>query len=246
MNSTHNIMVLIEALLADGGEIGVRELASRTGVPKSTVQRFLSSIQDNGWVAQDGRTQGYKIGYKLLSMANAWRLRLDLKRLAEEIMRALCEAVNQTVLLFVPDGCGSFCLEKMESEKTIKLAAEVGRAFPLHVGACAKALLSYVPEPLQKHVLYSELESYTPATIAEPKALEAEIDKIRELGYAASAEEMTIGVAEAAVPLLASDGTLIGALGIAGAKADVEPKFEQYAAMLKESAREIMERLENY
>ena len=79
MNSTRNIMALIETLLADGGELGVRELGMRTGIPKSTVQRFLSGMEENGWVAQDKRTQGYRIGYKLLGQSNGWALRPDMR-----------------------------------------------------------------------------------------------------------------------------------------------------------------------
>ena len=245
MNSTHNIMVLIEALLADGGEIGVRELASRTGVPKSTVQRFLSSMQDNGWVTQDHRTQGYRIGYKLLSMANSWRLRLELTRQSEDVMRSLCDQSHQTVLLLVQDGYSGICQNKVEPQRSIKLVAEMGHIFPLHAGACGKILLTYALEPLRKHILYSPLPSYTPKTITDPKILQAEIDKIRALCYATSVEEMTVGAAEISVPLLNADGSLIAALSIAGTKFDVEPQFVTFEKMLRTAAQTIVERLEN-
>ena len=80
-------MALIETLLSDGGEIGLRELSARTGVPKSTVQRFLAEMQENGWVAQDKRTQGYRIGYKLLSQSMGWTQRLKLVTQSRDILR---------------------------------------------------------------------------------------------------------------------------------------------------------------
>lgn len=40
MNSTRNIMALIETLLADGGELGVRELGMRTESPRARSNAF--------------------------------------------------------------------------------------------------------------------------------------------------------------------------------------------------------------
>ena len=110
MNSTHNIMALIETLLADGGEIGVRELGVRTGIPKSTVQRFLSAMEGSGWVVQDKRTQGYRIGYKLLGQSNGWALRVALINHSQDLLKDLCKKTGNAALLGILDGFGALTL----------------------------------------------------------------------------------------------------------------------------------------
>ncbi|MDR1048664.1 MAG: helix-turn-helix domain-containing protein, partial [Synergistaceae bacterium] len=57
MNSVKRVVASMEALLGNEGDIGIREIARRTGIPKSTVQRLLSDLCESGWVIQDMRTQ---------------------------------------------------------------------------------------------------------------------------------------------------------------------------------------------
>lgn len=178
-------------------------------------------------------------------MTNSWRLRLELTRHSHDEMVRLCEESRQTVLLLVQDGYRGICLDKVEPERTIKLVAEMGKVFPLHAAACGKILLAYAQPSLQNHILESTLETYTPLTITDSKALKLEIERIRAEGKAISVEEMTYGAAEIAVPLFNSDGSLIAALSIAGPKFDVEPKLTSLESLLRLSADTIVKQLIN-
>lgn len=243
MSLPSKVMSLIEVLLETEDSMGIRELAMKTDIPKSTVQRILDSLGENGWVSQDAKTQSYRIGFKFLSMTSAWRLRLELTRYAHDEMLKLSEQSHQTILLLVQDGYKGVCLDKVEPERTIKLVAETGKVFPLHAAACGKILLAYAQHNLQNYVLESELESYTPFTITSPAALKLEIDKIRAEVKAVSVEEMTCGAAEIAVPLFGTDGSLIAALSIAGPKFGVEPNLQEFEKLLRVSADKIVKKL---
>lgn len=239
MNSTRNIMALIETLLADGGELGVRELGMRTGIPKSTVQRFLSGMEENGWVAQDKRTQGYRIGYKLLGQSNGWALRLALVNQSQELLKTLCNQTGQSVSLCTLDGFSGLGVAASLPEDAPALAGRRAKLFDLHAGAAGKALLAFASEPLQKYIVYSEPKSYTAATITGSKELLAEIDKIREKRYAVSVEELVPETAEAAVPILNPDGTVLAVLAIGGAKDSVAPQFEALRHVLQKAAARL-------
>lgn len=245
MSLPAKVMALVEVLLETDGNIGIRELASKTDIPKSSVQRILDSLEENGWVCQDGKTHSYRIGFKLLSMTNSWRLRLELTRHSHDEMVRLCDESSQTILLLVLDGYRGICLDKVEPERTIKLVAEMGKVFPFHAAACGKILLAFAHEGLRNHILESSLETYTPFTLTDPDKLSAEIEKIRGEKKAISVEEMTLGAAEIAVPLFNADGSLIAALSIAGPKFDVEPKLALFESLLRSSADAIVNRLTN-
>lgn len=245
MSLPAKVMALVEVLLETDDNIGIRELALKTNISKSTVQRILDSLEENGWVSQDAKTLNYRIGFKLLSMTNSWRLRLELTRHSHDEMIKLCEKSRQTILLLVLDGYRGICLDKVEPERTIKLVAEMGKVFPLHAAACGKILLAFAQPSLQNHIADSTLESYTPLTITEPSKLRLEIEKIRTERKAISVEEMTFGAAEIAVPLFNPDGSLIAALSVAGPKFDVEPKLDHLEALLRSSADAIVKRLIN-
>src|SRR5699024_11790811 len=56
--------------LDDGGS--ARELAGHTNIPRSTVQRILSTLESVGMVIQDGRTQRYRVGPQALLIGLAY------------------------------------------------------------------------------------------------------------------------------------------------------------------------------
>lgn len=239
MNSTRNIMALIETLLADGGELGVRELGMRTGIPKSTVQRFLSGMEENGWVTQDEKTQGYRIGYKLLAQTNCWGLRLALINQSKELLKSLCSQTGQSVSLCTLDGFSGLSAAVSLPENAPALVSRRAKLFDLHAGAAGKALLAFAPAPLQNYIVYSEPKSYTAATITGSKELLAEIEKIRKKRYAVSVEELFPGAAEAAVPVLNPDGTAMAVLAVCGTKDSVVPQFDALRGVLQKAAARL-------
>ena len=243
MSVSSRVMNIIENMLKSEATLDIREMAFRTNIPKSTVQRILDSLASDGWVTQDLATQNYRISFKLLNLVNSWRVTQELTRCSHIEMNILCEKSQQTVLLLVLDGFRGICLGKVEPERTIKLVAETGKAFPLHAAACGKILLAYAPVDLQHRVVHSKLEAFTPLTIIDPERLVHEINDIRQHHRAISVEEMTFGAAEIAVPLLAQDGSLIAALSIAGPIFDVKPRLEEYKVLLFESAAKILTKL---
>ncbi len=239
MDSVQRVVTLMENLMKSGGDVGIREIARRTDIPRSTVQRLLDSLETNGWVAQDAKTQNYRVSLRFLTFADAWRLKLELTCRARNVMDDLCAQSRQTVLLLVQEGTKGICLHRVEPERTIKLVAEVGRTFALHAAACGKILLAFAPLPLREKILASSLKSYTPTTITDPPLLKQEIMQIRKNGYAISFEEMTPGAAEIAVPLLDAQGNLIAALSIAGPRFDVEDRLPEFETLLKDAAKRI-------
>jgi len=245
MNSTHNIMALIETLLADGGEIGVRELGSRTGIPKSTVQRFLSAMEENGWVVQDKRTQGYRIGYKLLGQSNGWALRLSLINQSQDLLKELCRATGQGAVLCSLDGFNALVLSLSVPEDFASFVSQRPKLFDLHASASAKALLAFAPAPLRQYITYSSLKSYASHTITTAKELNAEIETIRQQGYATSVDELIDGAAEIAVPLLNPDKSVVAVIALGGEKEKIVPEFSKYCKLLESTVAQLAERLKN-
>ncbi|HCL79141.1 MAG TPA: hypothetical protein DIC53_04145 [Synergistaceae bacterium] len=240
MKGTEKVMALVEALMSSERDVGIRDLAAQTDIPKSTVQRILSSLQGGGWVVQDPSTQSYRISLHLLTLANTWRLRLELNRQSREILEELSITTRHTVLLLVPSGSCGICLNKVEPERTLKLVAEVGKTFPLHAAACGKILLAYSSPILQDEILSAPVHSFTPSTITDPDLLREEIQLIRARGYAVSYGEMTAGAAEIAVPLLDQGGNVLAALSIAGPCFEMEGHLEEYEELLRLAADRIL------
>ena len=245
MNSTHNIMALIEILLADSGEVGVRELSSRTGIPKSTVQRFISDMQANGWVYKDKHTQGYRIGYKLLGQSLGWSMRLNLIAQGREVLQALTKKVGYSSYICTLDGFSGICIAKEDPEDGPAFPIPLNTLFDLHSCAEGRTLLAFAPPPLINYILYSDMRSFTPSTVTDPKQLQEELEKIRVNGYAVSANEMIQGAGAIAVPMKFPDGTINAVISVLGRQEEVIPKAEELTFYLNRSAAQLQERMEH-
>jgi len=226
-------------------EASIRDIGHAADIPKSTVQRMLSSLEEKGWVYQNPATQAYRIGFHFLSFANTWRFRLELVKQTQSILEELSVSTRETALLVVLDGHCGRCINKVEPEKTLKLVAEVGKTFPLHAAACGKILFAFCPEEIREQILSDSLTVYTPKTLVDPDSLRRELGLIRRQGFAESCEELTLGAAEIAVPLVDSQGRFVAGLSVAGAKQDITDGFDRILSLLREKARLVAGRIGN-
>ena len=74
--------VTILDALAEGGELGTNELARRAGLPASTVSRQLGTLASTGLVEHDPESGRYRLGIRIVQLANAVLARLDVREIA--------------------------------------------------------------------------------------------------------------------------------------------------------------------
>lgn len=232
---------LLELLADSDSGIGVRELARLSGIPRNTVSRLLASLQEEGWAFHDPLTDKYRIGLRLLSFANRWRLNLEIVHQSMPVLEKLAADTRETAILsVVEDSVAGRCVNKVDSKNRIKLVSEVGSSIPLHAGASGKVLLAFLPSAVQEEVLTKPLKRFTPRTITEPGSLREELRRIRERGYAISVEEVDPGAAAIGAPILDAKGRLIAGLSIAGPRFDFEGgEFERLTPLVLNAAGEI-------
>jgi DNA-binding IclR family transcriptional regulator len=118
---------------------------------------------------------------------------------------------------------------------------DVGKKLPLHVGAAAKAVLSYLPE--EQFEAY--LSSFSPVktsrfTIVSRQELRKERDRIRTIGYSVSNQEVDEGVSAVGACILDSNG--FPAAGVAVTSLSVrmtKSKIMKLGTMLSRAAHGI-------
>ena len=69
----------------------------------------------------------------------------------------------------------------------------IGQRTPLHATSSGKVLLAWADADALATVLKAGLERRTPATITDPEALCAELDRIRQRGWACTVKELRRG-----------------------------------------------------
>jgi DNA-binding IclR family transcriptional regulator len=207
----------ILGLLADGSRrLGVSEIADSLGLARGTAHGILRTLQGVGFVEQDNATGKYQLGARLLHLGTSY---LDVNELrsrainwADALAARSGEAVRLGTLL---EGKVLVVHHVFRPDDTLQ-TLDVGALLPLHASALGKVLLAYNPNPAAA-LSQDLLEPYTRRTITAGRALARALAEVREVGWAAEVEEMTVGEASVALPIRGQGGLVVGAIGISGA-----------------------------
>ena len=234
-------------MLAESGELGVTEIADRLDVHKSTAFRLLGSLEQHRLVEQLGERGKYRLGFGIVRLAGATTARLDLAREGGPVCRQLAGEINETVNIAVMDAGAAVNITQEQGSAAVTAQNWIGQRTPLHATSSGKALLAWADADALAAVLKAGLERRTPATITDPAALRAELDRIRQRGWACTVEELETGLNTVAAPIRGADGSVVAALSASGPSYRLGTEsFPELAKMLQAGADEISSRLGYY
>jgi DNA-binding IclR family transcriptional regulator len=169
---------------------------------------------------------------------------LEVTRVAPPHLRALADQTRETVNLAVVDGDAVVYIHKEEGTLAVKMSAQLGARRPLHCTALGKAYLAALPSrELEARLTGLDLARFTTATITDPAALEAELDRVRERGYAVDAEEVEEGVYCLGAAVRDHRQLPVAAISIAGPAYRVRARADQLGVLVAETAAAISRRL---
>jgi DNA-binding IclR family transcriptional regulator len=220
-------------------------LANRLGYSKNQVLRLLRTAEGFGAVACDPETGCYRLGPLLYELSHVAMRGMTLVAAAQDVLDDLWSATNETVHLFERDGLEALCVDRRESSRPIRLSAQIGRRLPLYAGACPKAILAHLPaEDRRAYYAATRLEPFTPRTLVDPGTLERDLADIRDRGYSVSDEDLDEGARAVAAPIFGRDGTVVGALSVAGPSSRMgSAELARYRPAVVAAARAISRRL---
>jgi IclR family acetate operon transcriptional repressor len=215
---------------------GVGELARELGLPKSTVQRSLRTLHEAGWIRPaGGEVTRWQVTSKALQVAR--RTELGLRDAAMPVMEELRERTGETIHLMVPEGDAVVLIERLETDKPLRIVLPLGIRLPLHASANGKAVLAHLGRSP------AELPSYTETTITDPEALRAELAAVHARGYADNRGEWRSDIAAVAAAVLGSDGP-IASLSISTPASRMPDELRaEYGKLVTRAARTLTEAL---
>ena len=136
-------------------------------------------------------------------------------------------------------------LDKVESRQAVRMASQIGRASPAYCTGVGKAALAALPQPRLDALLdVTVLRPFTPHTIVERQALEAEIAAIRRAGHAIDREEHEAGIRCVAAAIFDQERTFIGGVSVTGPAYRVgEEALLDWAPLVRATANAVMEEI---
>ena len=222
-------------------KLSLNTLATRTGIPKATAFRLLSTLEESGFIAKIGVE--YHLGIKCLVLGNIVAADLDLREKAHPHLVALRDATRETTHVAVLHQWQVVYLDRVPSPQPVGfMQSRPGAILPAHCTALGKVLLAYLPDAeVAAWAQTASFEALTPFTHTSAAPLINELRLIRERGYAVDEQEHEIGVRCIAAPIRNHRSEVVASISVAGPEYRMPETAEgsAMAAQVCASARAI-------
>lgn len=244
MSTVGKAISLLELFTADGPELGLSELARRSGFDKATTRRLLVSLARHGFVEQDAETRLYRLGAGLSRLARIREARFPFLQTATPFIRELAAATSETVHLSEPGVEALVTVHVEHPARANRVFVDIGQLLPLHSTASGIAYLAAARPEIVKACLAGPLAAFTPHTLTDPAAIAKSVEAARKRGYSIGEQGFEEGVLSVAAAILGTDGFAIGTIAVAAPLARTPAgAIEAHGQAIAAAARAISARL---
>jgi DNA-binding IclR family transcriptional regulator len=194
---------------------GVTDIAERVRLPKSTVARLLSTLEQVEAVERfDGAR--WRIGPGVEALSSAVSPERNLVAIAEPVLADLVSELGEDAGLGLPDGNEILYVAQVESDNPVQVRDWTGTRAPMHAVPSGLVLLAAWPEDAIDAYLAGELAALTRKTLTEPARLRRRLAEVRLAGYAWGLEEFAEGIDSVAAPIHDARGKAVAAVHVHG------------------------------
>jgi DNA-binding IclR family transcriptional regulator len=196
--------------------LSLADLTARTGIPRATAFRLLSTLEQAGFLA---KVHGaYQLGIKCFVLGNIVAGGLDLRETAHPHLVALRDETRETTQIAILDHWQVVYLERVLSGLPVGfMRSRAGAILPAYCTGLGKTLLAFRPEPeIRAWAVKQRFTALTPRTITSASRLLKDLRAIRERGYGLDEEEREKGVRCIAAPVRNHIGDVVAAISVAG------------------------------
>lgn len=217
-SSMRRSLAILEKVAEADRPLTPTELNIDLGLPKPTVHRLCTFLENEGYLQRNIDGKGLTAGPKLRAMALGVLAGAGGQRAAlHAILEELAETVGETCNINVPDGNAMRYIDRVEARWPLRLQLPIGTRVPLHCTASGKMFLSSLPPARRRQVIGNlVLRSHTPNTITDRGTLETTLERIRDNGFGDDNEEFLEGMVAVAVAVRDGKGRLTATLAMHG------------------------------
>jgi len=245
VQSAERMFDILEVLSGEKEGLRLTEIGRRVGLHKSTVYRFLASMEKRGYVEKIQDKGLYRLGLKFIELSGAHLNNLELATEAQPYLQRLANLSTQAVYLAVRDQEDIVYIDKVETFQSIRKYSIIGRRSPSYCTALGKALLTGLCE-YHLEALFGDkkLKAYTQHTITDVRRLMAEVEEAKKRGWTQDNEEYEERVRCIAAPIYDYRNNVIASVSTSGPSTIItKDDAERIAGYVMEAAAGISKRM---
>lgn len=188
------------------------EIATKTGMPKSSAFRIIYTLRKLGFLGFDPGDERFFPGPRCMALGFSALRGMDMVEIARPYLLQLANETGEVVNLAVRDGDEAVYCARIGEPKIININAPVGTRHPLAATAVGRVFLSFLPEVEREDVLRRmAADSRWAAAAARTRQL---LRTTLSKGYTLIDNENESGIRAVAAPVWGADGALAAAVSV--------------------------------
>lgn len=232
-------LTVIEAFGRGRHALTIAEAARLSGLDRATARRCLLTLVKAGYAATDGRY--FELTPRILRLGHAY-LATSLPRLIQPWLDQLAEKLHHVCSASVLDGNEVVYIARATQHRLMGEGLHPGRRLPAYCTSMGRVLLAALPpERARALIAAGERQKLTSRTLTDLDQLMAELDRVREQGYAIIDQELELGSRSIAVPIrdLSSQTVAACNVGVHAAHSTLERLREEFLPYLLETQAQL-------
>lgn len=222
------------------------DLSNKLKISKSTLFRYVSTLEDLGYLNKNKSIKSYTLNIKVLDLGFTALKGLGLSDISSPYVDELAQQCQESASIAVLDGFYIVYIVRSATKRWMSTNLQIGSKLPAYCTCLGKVLLSYKPFSEVKKILEeNELKQYTSNTITNKNLLKKELLGIKNNGYGINNQELEIGLLSAAAPIFDSKEKVIAAINISmsSARVSIDELKHKYIPKLLNAAKSISYKL---
>lgn len=208
-------LTLLQLVSRNPAGLTLAECSRETGLPKPSAHRVLQTLVDHGLLRFDGEGT-YRLGTQCLVLGTSFLDNLDIREESRGLLVELMRHTGETCHLGVRDGSRIVYIDKVETSHAMTMRSRIGSTQPVHSTGLGKAILAHAERRVVEEVIAGGLTRRTPATLTDPDALRADLERTRRRGHSIDDVENEEGVRCVGAPILDHHGDVVAGVSVAG------------------------------
>lgn len=196
------VRILVHIAATDEG-VSAKHIADALGFPIATTYHLLNTLQAERMVSKDAERR-YHLGPMVGALTDSFRRRPGPPEWLLGPLRALAASTGETAYLSGWRHDDATVLTTVQGSQAVRVhGLHTGFAGSAHARASGKVFLAFSSSrERERYLVRNPLDALTPNTITSLPALDTELSRIADQGYAIDLEEFTLGVRCVSAPVM--------------------------------------------
>lgn len=245
--SVVKLLQLVAIIAQSKAPMRLQDIAESANIPLATCLRYLNALNQEGYVYQDTDSARYSMTWKICSLGDNIRAHRSFRAISGDIVSNLLIKLDLGICLVVEHEMECMYLDCLYDSLSVGgTLVRIGKQTPLYASGSGKILLTeYSEERVDEMIAKKGFVRLTEKTISSKEQLMAEIEKVRQSGFAVDDEECEDGLRCVAVPVYDYTEKVAAAISAFSSTAKMTQSYiqEHVLPSLRAAAQELSFRM---